>query len=90
MPPKKRSDIENVVTEVLDLNLLFETDDENDEFFGFDLPVENVDTTFSDLREIFNNSNCDDDFAGFRTAPNNTDLNFVFSNDSYDAEFFGF
>ena len=69
MPPRIRSNVGNIADEVLDLNLLFETDDKNDEFLGFDVPVENMDTTFSDLQQIFNTSNSDDDFAGFTMAP---------------------
>ena len=49
MPPTRRSNLENDVTDILTLNILFETDDENDEFFGFNVSAENNNETFSDL-----------------------------------------
>ena len=90
MPPKRRNNTVNVIDEILDLNLLFQTDDINDEFFGFDTSVENVNTTFSDLRQIFNTSDSENNFAGFNTAASNTDLNVIFLNDSTESEFLGF
>ena len=90
MPPKRRSNTGNVTNEILDLNLLFQTDDINDDFFGFDVSVEDVNATFSDLRQIFNTSDDDSNFAGFNTAPSNTDLNVLFLNDTTDSEFLGF
>ena len=45
MPPKRRNNTET--DEIFDLNLLFESDDQNDEFFGFDISVEEVNRTFS-------------------------------------------
>ena len=68
LPPKQTSKIVNGTDDFFDLNLLFETNDENDEFFGFDVPVGNVSTTFSDLAQIFNTSSSDDDFVGFNNA----------------------
>ena len=90
MPPSRRSNLENEVIDVLDLNILFETDDENDEFFGFNVTTENSNETFLDLRQIFNNSSSDEDFIGFSNSPRNSDLNFTFLNDSDNSEFFGF
>ena len=90
MPPKRRSNTGNVTNEILDLNLLFQTDDINDDFFGFDVSVEDVNATFSDLRQIFNTSDDDSNFAGFNTAPSNTDLNVLFLNDTTDSEFLCF
>ena len=90
LPPKRTSKIVNETNEVLDLNLLFETNDENEEFFGFDVPVGNVSTTFSDLVQIFNTSSSDDNFVGFSNTPRNSDLNSLFMDDSNDNEFFGF
>ena len=90
MPPIRRSNLQNDVFDVLDLNILFETDNENDEFFGFDVSTENSNETFSDLRQIFNTSSSDEDFIGFSNALRNSDLNFSFLNDSEDSEFFGF
>ena len=69
---------------------MFETDDENDEFFGFDVSTENSNETFSDLRQIFDTSSSDEDFIGFSNAQRNSDLYFTFSNDSDNSEFFGF
>ena len=53
MPLSRRSNLENEVIDVLDLNMLFETDDENDELFGFNVTTENSNETFLDLRQIF-------------------------------------
>ena len=80
----------NRTDDFFDLNLLFETNDENDEFFGFDVPIRNASATFPDLVQIFNTSASDDDFVGFNNASRNTDLNSLFSDDSHDNEFFGF
>ena len=90
IPPVRRSNLQNDVFDDLDLNILFETDDENDEFFGFDVSTENSNETFSDLRQIFNTSSSDEDFIGFSNALRNSDLNVLFLNDSEDSEFFGF
>ena len=53
MPPKRSSRQQAVVSDVFDLNLLFESDDENDEFFGFEAAVENNNTVSSDFSQIF-------------------------------------
>ena len=91
MPPKRRNNTVTEIDEVLNLNILFETDDENDEFFGFDISMEVVNRTFSDLRQLFDTSSSDEDFAGFSSSdPRNTDLNVLFLNDSNTDEFFGF
>ena len=90
MPPKRRNNTETEFDEVLDLNILFETDDENDEFFGFDISMEVDNRSFSDLRQIFDTSSSNEDFAGFSSDPRNTDLNVLFLNDSNNDEFFGF
>ena len=89
MPPKRRSSPENVVLDVFELNLLFESDDENGEFFGFEESVENNDTSFFDLRQIFNASNSDEEFLGFNNT-SSANLNSLFLNSSNDTEFLGF
>ena len=88
MPQKRRNNADT--DEIFDLNLLFETDDQNDEFFGFDVSSEEVNRTFSDLRQIFDTSSSNDEFDGFSSDSKNTDLNSLFLNDSNDSEFFGF
>ena len=87
LAPKKRNNVRKETEEVLDLNLLFENDDENEEFFGFDVSFENANNTFFDLMHIFSTSSSDDDFTGFSNDPRNDDLNSLFLNDS---DFLGF
>ena len=82
--------LENEVIDVLDLNILFQTDNENDEFFGFDVSTGNSNETFLDLRQIFNNSSSDEEFIGFSNSVRDSDLNLIFLNDSDNSEFFGF
>ena len=90
LPPKKRNNVQKETEEVLDLNFLFESDDENEEFFGFNVSIENVNSTFTDLMHIFNTSSSDDEFTGFTNAPRNYDLTSLFLNDSNDSDFLGF
>ena len=66
MPPKRSSRQQAVVSDVFDLNLLFESDDENDEFFGFEAAVENNNTVSSDFSLIFHSSSNDETFLGFQ------------------------
>ena len=90
MPPKRRKNPENDAHDLFDLNLLFETDDENEEFFGFNVTIENNDM-LSDVRQIFTTSSSDDeDFHGFSNTARNSNLNYIFLDDSNDSEFFGF
>ena len=62
MPPKRSSRQQAVVSDVFDLNLLFESD----EFFGFEAAVENNNTVSSDFSLIFHSSSNDETFLGFQ------------------------
>ena len=90
LPPQKTSNPTKGTDEFFDLNILFETDDENEEFFGFDASLENPNTTSSELMHIFNTSSSDEDFIGFSNFATNYDLNSLFLNNSNDSDFYGF
>ena len=90
MPPSTRNNTEMGAIDVFELHLLFETDDENDEFFGFNVSVENENATFSEIRQILDASSSDEDFLGFSNAHSNSELNLSFFNDSDNNDFFGF
>ena len=91
LPPKRKNTIESIAEDPFDLNLLFETDDEDVEFFGFDLSAPNINNTaISELRQLFNASSSDEDFAGFTNASRNSDLDTLFLNNSSDSDFPGF
>ena len=59
---KRKINQESTFSDAFDLNILFGSDDENEEFYGFEVSVENNGTTFSDLAQIFNDSNSNKDY----------------------------
>ena len=90
MPPKKnRTNYDNQF-EQLNLSTLFETDDENGEFFGFAMTEISEHNSSLELREIFSSTGDEENFPGFDNISNNSDLNAIFQNESCTDEFFGF
>ena len=81
MPPKSSSIFDLDDAQFIDLNNLFQSDDEED-FLGFE-------NSLPELNEIFLSDDESDDFLGFKSAEKN-DLNMIFLTDSESEEFFGF
>ena len=90
MPPKKKHTNRKNELEQLNLSTLFDTDDEDVEFFGFDSPeiIEHI--SFQELQEIFSSTGDEENFPGFGNTSNDSDLNAIFQNESSTDEFFGF
>ena len=75
-----------------DLNILFETEDTDGEFFGFDISSLNDQNNIStELRHLFTNSSNEVGiFHEFMNTSRSSDLTSLFLNESNDSEFFGF
>ena len=84
MPPKSSSVFDLDDAQFIDLNNLFQSDDECDEedFLGFE-------NSLPELNEIFLSDDESDDFHGFKSAEEK-DLNMIFLSDSESEEFLGF
>ena len=82
-PPRRPLHHANNESDPLDLNTLFQTDDEDDEFHGFVIPNSDLDQLFADL------SNSEEEFHGFINTPR-SDLHSIFHDESTDSTFFGF
>ena len=66
-----------------ELKILFETDDTNDVFYGFDT------NDSIDLDALFLRESSDEEFLGF-VANDSIDLDDLFQRESSDEEFLGF
>ena len=93
MTPVTTQISENAEIEPLDLYTLFQSDEDTDEFFGFDLPAESqANPPLDELTLIFSTSS-DEDFLGFSEPSNasgNPNLALLFLDESSENEFFGF
>ena len=69
---KKRSPKENEI-EQLDLFAIFETEDENEEFFGFDVTEITEQNSFHELKEIFSITGDEEEFIGFENMSTDSD-----------------
>ena len=92
MPPIRNfNSRNNNEIDLFDLATLFETDDENNEFLGFDTAEENERNALTELDLLFATSgDGEDEFYGFSDNSLNSDLNFLFTNESNDSDFHGF
>ena len=89
--PAKRNSTRNNEIDLFDLATLFETEDENIEFLGFDTAAENDRNNLTELELLFATpDNVEDEFYGFSDNSRNSDLNFLFINESNDSDFHGF
>ena len=93
MPPKKRPISSETVFEQFDIYELFLTEDENDDFLGFEVTSANENDHSLTLQEIFSKtSDEEEDFLGFEntSTDSQSDLNAIFYDNSNTEEFFGF
>ena len=91
MPPKTTRTHGDTEIDLLDLNTLFNSEDDEGEAFGFDiLPAREFDLS-TDLHIAFStSSNDEEEFYGFNDTLPTPDLTSIFHNESYDSEFLGF
>ena len=93
MPPKKRPISSETVFEQFDIYELFLTEDENDDFLGFEVTSANENDHSLTLQEIFSKtSDEEEDFLSFKNISTDfhSDLNAIFYDNSNTEEFFGF
>ena len=92
MPPKKRTrNHEATEIALLDLNTLFNEEDDEGEFFGFDIPPPADEfNTLTELNTIFSTSSDNEEFYGFRNTSQILNLASIFHDESNDSDFLGF
>ena len=96
MPLKVSSTPQNVETGCLDLHTLFEDEDEDIEFFGFDISsgTDNGINNIPELISLFSATDDEDeDFFGFFNGSitfENVNLSFLFLDETDENEFLGF
>ena len=88
MPPVTASITGISETENLDLNMLFETEDDDIEFLGFGRSTANIPNELESLLNTTDNS--DEEFFGFINNSGNNEMTLLFLSDSNDSEFLGF
>ena len=90
MPPQGRNISSETDTELLNLYALFETEDEDMEFFGCDPSLNVIQNSHQELTELFLATSVEEDFSGFYNTSRNSELITIFAEDSHDEEFLGF
>ena len=69
---KKRSPQQNEI-EQLNLSAIFETEDENEEFLGFDVTEITEQNSSQELKEIFSTTGDEEEFIGFEIMSTGSD-----------------
>ena len=92
MPPKKRPrNHENAEIALLNLYALFNDENDEGEFFGFDSPPPaNEFNMPTELNIIFSTSSDDEELYGFGSTSQNSNLASIFHDERNESEFFGF
>ena len=73
MPKKKKGSPQQNEIEQLNLSAIFETEDENEEFFGFDVTEITEQNSSQELKEIFSTTGDEEEFIGFEIMSTGSD-----------------
>ena len=73
MPKKKKRSPQQNEIEQLNFSAIFETEDENEEFFGFDVTEITEQNSSQELKEIFSTTGDEEEFIGFEIMSTGSD-----------------